>query len=262
MWFVVDFVRRKLAAREPFPESWRMVLRRRVPFYRRLSPDERERFELKLKVFARTKPFCAAGGMVIDDEVRVVVSAAAARLVMNIPGEHYRRLNEVVVYPSHYKHKDKRGAVIFGEALGPGVVVLSYDAVLQGLADPHDGHDTAAHEFAHALDAADGGFDGTPELATVEAYGPWARHMSAGFAALSSRVGRRGRRVLRDYGATNEAEFFAEATEAFFEKPAQLRAAHPGVYEVLAQYYRADPAGSGGSPHAGVTDARVTRASR
>ncbi len=241
MFFVVDFVRRKLAAREVFPESWRIVLRKRVPFYRGLSGDERERFELKLKVFARTKPFCGAGGMVIDEEVKVVVSAAAARLVMNIPGEHYQRLNEIVVYPSHYKHEDKKGAVIFGEAFGPGVVVLSYDAVLHGLSNPHDGHDTATHEFAHALDAADGGFDGTPELPTMAAYAPWAKHMAEGFASLTRRVGRKGRRVLRDYGATNEAEFFAVATEAFFEKPAQLRSTHPGVYEVLSRYYRVDP---------------------
>lgn len=243
MFFVLDYVRRALAAREPFPEAWRMVLRKRVPFYTRFSEAERAPFEAKLKVFVRTKHFAGANGMHIDDEVKLVIGAAAARLVMHLPNEHYRRLNEIVVYPSHYKHSDKRGVTVFGEAFGPGVVVLSWEAVLHGLRDPADGHDTATHEFAHALDAADGGFDGTPELQTFEAYGPWTKHMSAGFAALRARTGRKGRRVLRDYGATNEAEFFAVATEAFFEKPRQLRAKHPSVYAVLASYYRADPAG-------------------
>ena len=242
MFFVVDYVRRKLAEREPFPEAWRQVLEERVPFYRRFDEAERQRFETKLKVFVRTKAFAGAGGMVIDDETKVVIGAAAARLVMNIPDEHYRRLHEVVVYPSHYKHKDRNGFVVFGEAFGPGVVVLSFDAVMQGITDPHDGHDTATHEFAHALDAADGAFDGTPELASVAAYGPFATVMTKAFAHLRSRAGRRGRRLLRDYGATNEAEFFAVATETFFEKPQQMKKREPELYAVLSAYYGHDPA--------------------
>ena len=244
MFFVVDFVRRKLAEREPFPEAWRQVLTARVPFYSRLDDDERRRFESKLQVFVRTKAFAGAGGMVIDDETKIVIGAAASRLVMNLPNEHYGRLHEIVVYPSHYKHKDCHGFVVFGEAFGPGVVVLSFDAVVQGLADPHDGHDTATHEFAHALDAADGAFDGTPELASVEAYGPFASVMTKAFAHLRSRAGRKGRRVLRDYGATNEAEFFAVATESFFEKPQQMKKREPELYAVLSAYYRHDPAES------------------
>jgi Mlc titration factor MtfA (ptsG expression regulator) len=242
MFFVFDFVRRKLAEREPFPEAWRHVLQARVPFYQRFDDRQRQRFETKLKVFVRTKAFAGAGGMVIDDETKVVIGAAAARLVMNLPDEHYGRLNEVVVYPSHYKHKDRHGFVVFGEAFGPGVVVLSFDAVVQGLADPHDGHDTATHEFAHALDAADGAFDGTPELEGVEAYAPFAAVMTKAFAHLRSRAGRKGRRLLRDYGATNEAEFFAVATETFFEKPQQMKKREPELYAVLSAYYRHDPA--------------------
>ncbi len=242
MFFVLDFVRRKLAERGAFPQAWRSILRARVPFYQYLTADEKRRFERKLQVFARTKPFSGANGMVITDEVKVVVAAAAARLVMNLPGEHYGRLNEIVIYPSHYKHKDKQGVTVLGEAFGPGVVVLSYRAVLQGLSNPHDGHDTASHEFAHALDAADGAFDGTPELESVEAYGPFASVMTRSFNKLSAKVGRKQSDLLREYGATNEAEFFAVATETFFEKPEQLLRREPALYAVLAAYYRADPA--------------------
>jgi MtfA peptidase len=242
VFFVLDFVRRKLAERGAFPQAWRSILRARVPFYRHLTADETRRFERKLQVFARTKPFSGANGMVITDEVKVVVAAAAARLVMNLPGEHYSRLNEIVIYPSHYKHKDKQGVTVLGEAFGPGVVVLSYRAVLQGLSNPHDGHDTASHEFAHALDAADGAFDGTPELESVEAYGPFASVMTRSFNKLSAKVGRKQPDLLREYGATNEAEFFAVATETFFEKPEQLLRREPALYAVLAAFYRADPA--------------------
>ena len=40
------------------------------------------------------------------------------------------------------------------------------------------------------------------------------------------------------YGATNEAEFFAVATENFFCKPEQLKNHHPKLYQVLKEFYR------------------------
>ncbi len=235
-----DGIRRRLAGREPFPEVWRGILRRRVPFYERLDAATRERFEHKLKVFARTKEFQGARGFVIDDEVRVVIAATAARLVANLPDEHYERLLSIVVYASHYKHPALEH-VVFGEANDLGAVVLSWEAVLRGLDDPRDGHDTATHEFAHALDVEDGAFDGAPELEGA-AYAPWARVMTSAYAALRTRR-RRARPVLRDYGAKNPAEFFAVSTEAFFEKPRQMKEKHPALYEQLAAYYRCDPAG-------------------
>lgn len=250
MFFVIDWVRRRLAAREPFPEAWREILRRRVPFAALLSPQERGRFEHKLKIFARTKHFEGAAGMVVDDEVRVVISAAAARLVMNLPREHYARLVEIIVYPSHLRHDDDPHAVVLGRAVGAGTVVLSWEAVLHGLANTTDGLDTATHELAHALDAADGAFDGTPDLATHEAYAPWTRVMSDAFSRHRRQRRFKRRAVLREYGATNEAEFFAVATEAFFEKPVQMQRRHPDLYDRLKSYYRSDPAAAAGSPKA------------
>ncbi len=235
------FLRRRLARRAPFPEAWREVLQRRVPFWSTLDAGTRARFEEKLKVFVRTKTFEGAGGFVVDEEAKVVIAAGAVRLSVNLPGEDYERLSTVVVYPAHYQHQEKDG-VVFGEANRWGTVVLSYASVLAGLKNPADGQDVALHEFAHALDIEDGAFDGTPEL-SGRAYAPWARVMSEAFLDLRGKGGKR-RAVLRHYGATNEAEFFAVATEAFYEKPRQLREKHPELYELLAEFYRADPAAS------------------
>jgi Mlc titration factor MtfA (ptsG expression regulator) len=235
-----DALRRRLAAREPFPEAWRVILRRRVPFYDRLDESTRDRFEHKLKVFVRTKEFQGARDFAVDDEVRVVIAATAARLVTNLADEHYERLSTIVVYASHYKHPDCEH-VIFGEANDRGAVVLSWEAVLRGLDDPRDGHDTATHEFAHALDVEDGAFDGAPQLEGA-AYAPWARVMTSAYDGLRRRK-KRARPVLRDYAGKNPAEFFAVSTEAFFEKPRQMKEKHPALYEQLAAYYRCDPAG-------------------
>ncbi len=66
--------------------------------------------------------------------------------------------------------------------------------------------------------------------------------MSEEFLELQDDADHRRRTVLRDYGATNEAEFFAVASETFFEKPAQLRKSAPELYEELQKFYRVDPA--------------------
>jgi hypothetical protein len=71
-------------------------------------------------------------------------------------------------------------------------------------------------------------------------YHPWAQVMSEHFFALRGRE-RAQRKVLRAYGAQNEAEFFAVATEAFFEKPARMKELTPELFEQLKQFYGADP---------------------
>jgi Mlc titration factor MtfA (ptsG expression regulator) len=60
----------------------------------------------------------------------------------------------------------------------------------------------------------------------------------------SSRKGKKS--VLDRYGATNPAEFFAVATECFFEKPSQMKRKHPELYDELKEYYRQDPAQGAG----------------
>jgi Mlc titration factor MtfA (ptsG expression regulator) len=231
--------RRRLAG-EPFPEAWLPILERRVPFFREIEGPMRERFLTFVKIFAREKDFVGAGGFEIDDEVRVVVSAAAVRLVLHLGLSRYDRLREILVYRQAFRRPGEEDWVL-GESHTWGTVVLAWTSVVQGLANQEDGHDTATHEFAHVLDRAGGDFDGTPELRAGDHYRPWALVMTENFLALR-RGTRRARRVLRHYGATNEAEFFAVATEAFFEKPDQMREHTPDLYAELARFYHWDPA--------------------
>ena len=226
----------------PVDPRWFDILNERVPFFATLGEGLRERFIADLRVFVGEKHWIEAGGMEITDEVKVVIAAAAVRLTLHLDIDVYNRLTEIVVYPSHYVHPDKdEDTVVFGEAHNWGTVVLSWDAVIHGLADPRDGHDTATHEFAHVLDRADGSFDGAPELRASEHYRAWAEVMTHHFDGL--RDGKRKiRRVLRDYGATNEPEFFAVATESFFEKPHSMKDKLPELYDELRRFYGFDPA--------------------
>jgi len=231
--------RRKLARRE-FPRAWMPHVRRYAPFFATLPPERQERFLERLKVFVWEKQFFGAGGLELTDEIRVAVSIAAVRLVLHLDLSAYDRLTEIVVYPYVYGHPGRDGAIL-GEAHSFGTVVLAWPAVQQGLLNPSDGHDTAVHEFAHVLDRADGAFDGTPELRASEHYRPWGEVLGRRYLELRATAERK-RTLLRAYGATNEAEFFAVATESFFEKPARMREQSADLYAELSRFYGCDPA--------------------
>ena len=231
-------LKRRRLARRPFPTEWAPIVAERLPFARHLTGDERARFLTHLKVFAWDKNWEGVR-LEVTDEMKVVVSASAARLARALSLDVYDDLRSIVLYPSHYRHEDRDG-IILGEANCWGTVVLSWDAVRQGIANAFDGHDTALHELAHVLDIADGAFDGTPELDDAEDYRRWAKVFSSHYLAMRKRP---HNSVLDEYGATNEAEFFAVATETFFAKPKQMKTKAPELYAELVGYYRIDPAG-------------------
>ncbi len=233
--FFRDHKRSRLA-QEPFPPEWEPIVEARLAFTKTFAADELERFRVQLKVFAHDKDWVGIKGLEVTDEMKVVISGAAARLARNLELDVYDQLRTIVVYPSHFQDEHD---VFLGQAFRWGQVVLSWDAVRHGLANPRDGRDTALHEFAHMLDAASGGFDGTPELHEAHDYQAWTKVFSRHYFALRERP---EGNVLRAYGATNEAEFFAVATETFFEKPRQLKTRAPDLYEQLKRYYLVDPA--------------------
>jgi hypothetical protein len=121
------------------------------------------------------------------------------------------------------------------------VVVLAWDSVLGGAKNMLDGHNVTLHEFAHQLDQEDGAGDGVPILEQRSAYVDWARVFRHEYEELVDKTDRGRKSVMDRYGATNPAEFFAVATETFFEKPKQLEAKHPELYDELRSYYGVDP---------------------
>ena len=128
-----------------------------------------------------------------------------------------------------------------GEAWNSGAVVLSWEDVRFGAADCCDGHNVVLHEFAHQLDMENNVADGAPLLPRRSMYVAWARVLGREYEELQRAVAKNHRTVMDEYGAIDPAEFFAVATETFFEKPAQLNARHPELYEQLREFYQQDP---------------------
>ncbi|NNG01972.1 MAG: zinc-dependent peptidase [Desulfobacteraceae bacterium] len=240
--------RRRLALQAPFPVEWNEILNANLPPYTKFSDDLRHQLQDKMKIFLAEKSFEGCDGLTVTDEMRVTIAAQACLLLLNRPSKNYPKLSSILIYPSAYMVKDggraphnaKTTSVRLGESWSHGTVVLAWDSVKHGARNFKDSRNVTMHEFAHQLDQADGRADGAPILEERSAYSSWAAVFSKEFEKLQK--GKRKRRsVLNRYGATNPAEFFAVATESFFEKPKQMRKKHPELYEELHDYYKVDP---------------------
>jgi len=248
-------VRAKQAARRqrlmvaPLPEEWREILVRNLPPYASLPEALQIRLHGYINVFLDEKQFEGCGEQEITDEVRVTVAAQACLLLIGRNAKCYPKLRSVLVYPHTYVAggkglfgaQNEEQSVRLGESWQTGAVVLAWDSVRGGARNFDDGHNVTLHEFAHQLDQADGIADGTPVLENLSCYGSWARCLTREYKSFLKRVSKHKPTVIDEYGATNSAEFFATATEAFFEKPKQLARKRPGLYEELKRYYHMDP---------------------
>ena len=255
----------------PFPPEWEEYIRRNVAMYSCLGPIDRATLCDIARVLVAEKNWEGCGGLVMTDEIRVTVAAQAARLLLGLRHDHFARVLSILVYPSGFRSpegwRDENGVIdtdtgALGEAWYDGPVVLAWDAIVAGGRDPDDGRNVVMHEFAHQLDYLDGVADGTPPLSKREDYAHWQQVMTYEYARLQAECAGGTPKVLDRYGATNHAEFFAVATETFFEKPGQMRERHPELYAVLRDYYGQDPAGGGEATSLTTAGKKPKRVSR
>jgi Mlc titration factor MtfA (ptsG expression regulator) len=240
--------RARLAGLPPDP-AWEAILRRNLPIYSRIPGPLRPRLAGLIHIFLAEKRFCGCAGLEITDEVRVTIAAQACILLLGGAGDNFPRMESIIVYPSAYFAENSRrleGLVRatswrWGESWYRGPVVLAWDAASHRLSTLPRGANLVMHEFAHQLDSEDGATDGTPPLPDRSSYAQWALICHREFDALRDLTGRGQEDVLDSYGATHPAEFFAEATSAFFERPVALLKKHPDLYRQLRGYYRLDP---------------------
>jgi Mlc titration factor MtfA (ptsG expression regulator) len=191
----------------------------------------------------------------MTDEIRVTIAGQACLLILEHDHDLYRNVRSILVYPSTVVSPEvtpslfsgpsveppRGGVPVLGQAHKGGPVILVWDAVQHGGRNPRDGRNVVYHEFAHKLDMLDGAADGTPPLDPAR-YEAWVAACAAAYLDLKKRSAKNEKTFLDDYGATNEAEFFAVATEFFFEKPVRLAREHRALYEVLSDFYAQDPA--------------------
>jgi Mlc titration factor MtfA (ptsG expression regulator) len=240
-----------LRRRQGLPEAWLSIVEANVAVWRTLDDDERALLHDRSDWLLRRKHWEAATGFALDDEIRVTVAALAALLVLRLDVDEYREVSAIIIYPSAMQSRGVYAGPIAGTVsdgvvpvLGEaherrGPVLLAWDEALAAARSPGSGHNVVFHEFAHKLDMLDNLLDGTPPLPNRSDLARWVEVCTEAYGALRAGV---ERPPLDPYGATNPAEFFAVATEAFFDVPVALRHNEPNLYEVMRDFYGQDPA--------------------
>jgi Mlc titration factor MtfA (ptsG expression regulator) len=255
VFFIVKHVsrraRRKHLFAKTFPEEYKQIVRSNVPLYNRLPDSLKEQLHGLVNVFLAEKNFEGCGGLELTTEIKVTIAAQACILLLNRKTKYFPKLGTILVYPHTYVAKTVSSdgtitidgqSVRLGESWQNGPVVLAWDSVKGGTLNITDARNVVLHEFAHQLDQEDGAADGAPILERRSRYATWARVLSREYEDLQREKRKHRRSILNKYGTTNPAEFFAVATETFFEKSRQMEKRHPELYDELKNYYKLDPA--------------------
>ncbi len=241
--------RRKALLSLPFPPEWSAILKINFPTYQLFPTQLRQQLNGYIRIFIAEKSFEGCGGLSLTDEIKVTIAAQACMLLLNRKCDCYPKLYSVLVYPSSYVVGTPNSIVLpstgssvrLGESWNHGTVVLAWDSVKSGALNFRDGHNVAMHEFAHQLDQEDGRADGAPILYERSAYSAWSQVFSKEYELLQRKTLKGKKSVMDKYGATDPAEFFAVATETFFEKPLQMKRKHRELYNELQGFYKVNP---------------------
>jgi len=216
----------------------------------RLTPAERHRLRELASRFLHAKSIVGVQGQAVTDAMRVLISAQACLLILNLDLDYYDGWHEIIIYPESFvvihEQRDEAGVVhrnhhaLGGEAWGQGPVILSWGDVQTGRHDVHSAN-VILHEFAHKLDMLNGAANGMPPLHADMSRPAWTAALSSAYEDLLRQLRHHHPTAIDPYGAESPGEFFAVLTETFFAAPQRLREAYPQVYEMFRQFYRQDP---------------------
>lgn len=220
--------------------EWSDFLLSHVAFYQRLDEPQRHEFEHRCQLFLATTAVEGGVDVEVTDEDRLLVAASAVIPVWGFPGWHYFNVRAVFLLPAAFNPEfqcgapDSRITGMVGTGPMAGKVALSKPDLHAGFANQKDKHNVGIHEFVHLVDMADGALDGFPER--LENY----RTSDAWFSLVQQKIGEmeQNKTGIPEYGATNQAEFFAVASEYFFERPQLLKKKHPQLYGYLSDFYQ------------------------
>lgn len=244
--------RRRKRLAQPFPEEWKQLLQTRCRHYHGLSADEQQLLRSRTLLFIEEKFWEGCNGVVVTAEMQVTIASHAALIGLGFPDIPFERLLSVLIYPDTFVARQPRKVPwgqevqdlpVLGQAAYQGPVLFSWREVAGDCFEAPLGRNVVIHEFAHLLDMADHSVDGEPALATPELSAAWEEIFFDEFERLKRQTAHGRRTLFDEYGATNEAEFFAVTSETFFERPRDMAEKHPRLYELYRDYYRQDPAG-------------------
>ena len=244
--------RRQRILAAPVSPEWSTYIERNVRHWRFLDDAQRSKLLERTKVIVAEKDWVAGPDFAVTEEIKVTIAAQVAILLLGIEAAYYfDGVQTVIVYPGPFvrpaqpwldSEDDGDGTPLYGESWHRGPIVLSWKQVLRAGRNASSGLNVTLHEFAHFLDGLDGTVEGTPPMPNAAAERRWHQVTHAEYLRLVGNARRDEATLLDHYGASSPAEFFAVATECFFERPRAMRQWHRDLYEVLSGFYHQDPA--------------------
>ncbi|MEM7479347.1 MAG: M90 family metallopeptidase [Planctomycetota bacterium] len=245
--------RRRRWWKQELPLGWEDILSQNAQFLSEVDEESEQQVIRSVQIFVKEKNWEGCGGLKLTDEHRVTIAAQVAKMTLglgagDIRGEYFEEVKSVLVYPDAYLAKTQEsvgsGVVLesqsgrLGEAWHRGPVILSWADVLATGRRENFARNVVIHEFAHHLDMRNGPMaDGFPVIESREFARQWERVVKQGFDRLQQQCNSGYAQVLDCYGATNMAEFFAVASEAFFEEPYALDHHWPELFQVLNRFH-------------------------
>ncbi len=224
----------------PWLEEWSTYLNNHVTFYRNLNAEDKQKFEQRSLLFLQTTAVEGAVNVDITDQDKLLVAASALIPVWGFPNWHYLNIKTVYLLPASFNDKfecgtpDARITGMVGTGPMEGKMALSKPALHQGFANDRDKQNVGIHEFVHLIDMADGDCDGFPErVKHFEYCAPWFDLVQYKISEVEE-----NKSNIRQYAATNKAEFLAVTSEYFFERPKMLKQKHPKLYSYLSDFYQ------------------------
>ncbi len=249
---ISDWRRRRLLQRVNLADELWSAIAREVLGHYSLSRDELERLRALTSLFLHAKAINAARGETLDEYQRAAIAASACLLILELDLSWYDGWVEIIVYPesfvARHEYVDESGvvheapSVRDGESWERGPVILSWADIRPDLRHPDDAYNLAVHEFSHKLDQLNGAANGQPPLHPGMDPAAWKNVFQQAYDRLNHELEQNREPPIDPYAAEEPAEFFAVASEYFFEQPHTLIAFDPDLYQQLRLFYRQDPA--------------------
>lgn len=239
--FGIHFYRKsKRQSIQPFPGLWRKLLTDNVLYYRKLAKDRKITFEQRMMEFL-SEVYIDGVQIELEELDKILIAASAVIPVFGFNEWHYTNLSGILLYPDNFNEDMQFSAQDDSRNIG-GIVgngrfekqmILSKKALYHGFNNTTDKNNTAIHEFVHLIDKLDDNVDGVPERLLEHQYTiPWLNLIHKEMEAIND-----NKSDIRKYGGTNQAEFFAVASEYFFERPDLLKRKHPELYKMLVKCF-------------------------
>jgi hypothetical protein len=214
------------------------ILNKRSRYFTSLPTGEKARFLQRLQRFIEHKTFYIHDKSGFK-EMPVLISSAAIQVSFGMEKYLLPDFPNIHIFPEEFMRTEPSIRFLEGN-VSDNAINISWKHFLQGYNIPDDGQNVGLHEMAHAYYYQNVETPENRDRDFVHTYSQFDNYGNSVFANEKLP----GNDLYSDYALTDFQEFWAESVEIFFEKPQQLKANYPELYDALSKLLNQDPSGN------------------